>query len=205
MKGLHIFTAIAIATLLWGCSDDEPTYPTPVFKEVIAVVDDLSPATFSYYSDETSAPIGMVSQSSISGVDSGERVLIQYYTEIADTARRSVPISLKYAGKIVNGTATKAPMASILIAEPGQCEVISSWRSGRWLNMQLQLRYDGQPRGLTMVADSGTVGNDTIECYLLNPGNEIGDASVMRHTFASFDISGIISRQGQYIRIHEKN
>lgn len=194
----------AAALLLAACSDDDPT-PTPMQAlEIVTVLRPESPALLEMQRTDCSPKVTLEAPVSLpEGIAKDDRILIRYSAATADTAQRPVPIRLLGYSRIVGGEVRARTTYDISRLPAAQMKVVSCWRTGDYLNLQLLMRYDGTPRSFMLTADAATLEADTLRCYLYNTGQPVGENYVESRTYASFDIS-LVAQPGQAISVEAK-
>lgn len=123
----------------------------------------------------------------------GKRMFIRYTPE-SKKPYVSGPMTLLSAAT-VNQSATKIENISDY-PDWGRDKVYlyTVWRTGKYLNFNVSLTYDSEPRVFCIVADKSTLSNDYPDLYLVHIMKEPTDYHDRRY-YASFDISEIWDRE----------
>lgn len=195
-----------LTVLLFACDSDEPKYPTPY--KAIEIVTMLS-------NDEDGMQLELVGRNDNEGVilttnqhlttdiQPGRRVIIEFKAELNDTSKRPMPIQLKQIGLIPFDTIQAINIAEIATKNNPQLDIISTWRTGNFINIQTNIKYDGNNRSFSIVADKATIDNDTIECYLYNTNDKVSENYIDRHIYGSFYIGQLVNKlHTRYIKLY---
>jgi hypothetical protein len=193
---LSIISAIFIA-----CTDDNTAVMTDISSvEIVTVVSNNSDgALLQMQRSEKSEQIMLKASSALDAtLRKGERIIIEYTASPTDTALRPVPVTIKQFSAILFDTVRAInPLRKPEIL-PGQVSILSQWRTGDFINLQVLANYDGTPRSYSMFADGLTLSNDTVKFYIFNPGDEIIPEGVGRRSYGSFYIGNLgISNEQQ--------
>lgn len=209
MKKFH-FTATAIYTLLLslctllmtGCSDDAPEQPTPfVSLEIVTIVNPEPPALMLSQRTDASPVRTLRTDAGFSNAEAGQRILLYYKAAVADTVLDPVPVNIISAGAIPWGDVPALPLGEILPKAMSGFKILSTWRTGNYLNMQISYPTNAKNTTYTLVADRETLGQDTVVCYLSGQDMPAPGEYVDRRGYGSFDVSSILTRPGQSIKI----
>lgn len=187
-----------------ACSSDEPTQPTPVNRVDIVTLEESTPLA-KFVMDLPGASAGyktlVASEPLWEEVDKGTRLLVDYDAAVADTARTQVPIELNGFHIVLSPPLEPMPHDDIAALPSGEAEIISQWRTGEWINVQLSAAYAGARRAIAVAADESTFEDEVVKCYIFNPGEPVGPNSVGRNAYASFFIGDLGLRPDQKVEI----
>lgn len=120
-----------------------------------------------------------------------ERVLLQYYHtgNIDDTTRL---INVLQMASIINDTARPLALDSINTFENDPIKVNTAWRTGEYLNLNLQIEYNNRPHRLGLFRDTTQHTPDTLHLHIRHDSN--GDvAGYWKQAYASYRIPGVDS------------
>ncbi len=201
MRRLSFLLPLLIAVA--SCSSDEPAQPTPVNRVDIVTLEATSPvAKFILDLPGTSGKKVLVASEALGeDLEMDSRMLIEYEASAADTARSEVPIKLEYFSSVLTLPLDPVPHALIEELPSGEATLISQWRTGDWINVQLEAAYNGTQRAIAVAADESTLEDPVVECYIFNPGEPVGPNSVGRRAYASFSIADLNLRPDQKVSV----
>lgn len=185
--------------LLASCSD-EPVQPTPITAlEFATVVDPGIPALVEIQRTDFSEPVMLSAAGGLSyDYKAGDRIIIYYKAEVADTTLRPVPVTIMQDALVFQGNATDWGEDIRKLFTPAQTKVLSAWRTGDYLNMQVKIKYSGHARFLMLGAKKESLDTDTVRLFLFNLGKEVSDSSVYARSYASYNISEVVPRGKPY-------
>ena len=189
----RIIFLLPILALLAACSDDEPQQPTPVNRVDIVTLESNSPvARLILDAPGVSGQKVLVADVPLrEELEIGMRLLVDYDAAVADTVRAEVPVHINGYSEVLTAAVEPLPHEDILSLGAGEAEIVSKWRTGQWINVQMKVAYAGTPRGIGIAADESTLGEDEVKCYIYNPDEPIGPNSIGRTVYASFYIGGL--------------
>lgn len=119
-------------------------------------------------------------------VNEGQRILLQFYDkgEIDNTAKQ---IEVLNAASILNDTIKDIPLDSINATRNDILRINSAWRTGSYLNFNIQIEFYNRPHKLALYYDLQQAASDTLDVYLRHNNN--GDAlGYWTTTYASYYI-----------------
>lgn len=163
---------------------------------------------FSFRQIDDSPLVTLTSTASISGVEEGQRLSLRYIPESGE-AYTSGPVTLLSAAKITQGAVSTDWKEDYEAWNRDKVYVNSMWRSGQWLNLNIRLTYDKEPRTFLLAERPGgetqTASDGTADIWLVH----IMASETERHDRAylsSFDIGAIWNRPGlREMRVHVAN
>lgn len=203
MKKLLYLALLTLTAVLPGCSEDEPSQPTPLSGMEIMTIIDNNPLLLEMQRRSDASPIQMSTSQRLSDdLPAGTRIVVVYRAEVADTSLRPVPITVSQVGVIPFDTIQALSKAQIQTLPPARTEVLSQWVTGNFINFQALLNFDGEPRGFTLVADKTTLQADTLQLYMTCTGPEPSSNFVERRTYGSFFTGKVFSRPDRPFKIH---
>lgn len=192
-QNVGIFLLMSLVLLFVECGRDDVDYPTDYrYVEILTVLKNDKGMILEKVGVNDEETIKMTTNQWVDAdLERGRRVIAEYSVEADKLNQRPMPIKLHQMGYIQFDTVKYQPKSVI---ENGSCpkiEIISLWRTGRFINLQSEVGYDGKSQLYTIVADKMTAGQAIVECYLQNKGELVGDNSIYRHSYASFYIGEI--------------
>lgn len=122
----------------------------------------------------------------------GERLLLAYRTnkQAPYTSGFITPIGYSL---ITNDTLTAGYISNVTDWNRDPVYLTSVWMSQHYLNIRARLPYDTQPRLLTVMVDSLTIGDDYPDCYLIHRLEEPIN-TFDRSYYMSFDVKALLDR-----------
>ncbi len=157
-------------------------------------------AVFEYLGRGDSAAISLQSRVSVSDIKTHERVLLRY--EFADKSTGSTrDINVYGCNGIISDSLRQSQAAPDSLPRH-EVKLRSVWRTGEFINLHCQVEYTSKARTFMLVADAGTLADDTVQCYLVHDlRGERG--TFWRDCYASFNV-GALWRKDTFrcLRIH---
>ncbi len=134
----------------------------------------------------------------------GKRMLIRYVPE-SKKPYTSGTITLQSASTVNQSPTLIKSMNEYTDWARDRVYLYSVWRTGSYLNFNVSLTYDKEPRIFCIVADETTLENDYPDLYLVHIMANVTDYHDRRY-YASFDISKIWERDNvNGVRLHVAN
>jgi len=125
-------------------------------------------AVFEYLGHGDTAAIKLQSTVAIStGITANQRVLLRY--EFADRSSHASTRNVTVYGcyNIISDS-LRYSTAKVSDYPMHEMKLRSLWRTGQYINMHAQVEYTGEARMLVLAADSTTLNQDTVHCYLMH-------------------------------------
>ncbi len=203
-KLIYTLLCCLVLAVLPSCSGDDTPQPTPVsftdFATVVASGEGLG-TLLDIQRTPSSPVVRLSSTQTLEGAKAGQRIVVYWQASPADTVLRPVPAVIRSAAAIPSGTVKGYSLDEIRRMSHISYKVLSAARVGDYLNMQLTVQSNARDTRFTMVADEATLGQETVDCYLVGENLPDDGAYVNRRTYASFDVSEIMPRPGQQVRL----
>ena len=184
---------ITFGFLTASCSKDEPSVPNEFFMDIATFVSSTENGvvvTVQGEGDSQPATISFPNQRITTDLKPGTRVLIAYRPNngipyITDTGTL-YGMWYVYNGKITFGTKEST---GLWMTMPQN--ILSVWRTGKWLNFQAECTYvNDKPTAYELVVDETTLGNPYPQVHLIYTADKGPDAQTQEF-YASFDISEV--------------
>jgi len=201
------FMLIALACLL-ACSDDEPISAADTdyrYDIVTYQGQNDTGALFECVGRDDSGSVVLQSAVNLSGeANVNQRVMLRYdYTDAANPPQaksiRNINVYGCYA--IISDTVRRS--ANALADYPmHQVKLRSMWRTGNYINLHAQVEYTDAARTFMLLADSATLDDDTVHCYLVHDlrGQQ---GTFWRDCYASFYVGALWHKTSCHtLRIH---
>ena len=198
-----LLCCLALA-LMSSCGSDDTPQPTPVsftdFATVVASGDGQG-TQLDIQRTPSSPMVRLSSSQTLEGAKVGQRIVAYWQANPADTVLRPVPAVIRSAAAIPSGTVRGHSLDEIRRMSHVCYKVLSATRVGDYLNMQLTVQSNARDTRFTMVADEATLGQGTVDCYLVGENLPEDGAYVNRRAYASFDVSGIAPQPDRQVRL----
>lgn len=134
----------------------------------------------------------------------GKRMFIRYIPE-SNKPYTSGLVTLLSASTVNQSSTKIESIAEYPDWNRDKVYLYSVWRTGEYLNFNVSITYDSEPRVFCIVADESTVTTSYPDLYLVHIMKEVTDYHDRRY-YASFDISEIWSRNDVLgVRLHVAN
>lgn len=134
----------------------------------------------------------------------GKRMFIRYTPE-SKMPYTSGEITLLSASTVNQSTTKIESITDYPEWARDKVYLYSVWRTGKYLNFNVSLTYDSEPRVFCIVADESTLSNPYPDLYLVHIMKEPTDYHDRRY-YASFDISEIWNRDNiSGVKLHVSN
>ena len=193
MKLHHLAISLIAALLaLSSCDKDEDidrAYTDYRYDIVTFLGQNATGAVFEYLGHGDSASVRLQSRVALSEeVKANQRVLLRY-DFVDNTASDNRNINVYSCSGIVSDSLrqTGASPDSLPMHE---VKLRSLWRTGEFINLHCQVEYINTARTFMLVADSQTLSNDTVNCYLVHDlRGERG--TFWRDCYASFNVGAL--------------
>lgn len=188
MKKISAYFLALLA--LTACNGNDEPDPDPVVSNIVtyeATTDDGSVSTFSFQAIDDS-PLITISANwkAPETLKPGTRLLAYYSTS---NPGESGPVELKQLVEIPGGEPIDTTAIASLSGEP--VSVTALWRSGRYLNLNAAIYFTGKASKISLLVDQSTLGQPTVESYLLiagDPNGPVAETPVSRMLVASWNI-----------------
>ena len=158
-------------------------------------------AVFEYLGRDDSTAVKLQSRVDVSkDVKTRQRVLLRYdFVDAVPAASRDIDV---FGCSAIFSDSLRLSPTSPDSLPRHQVKLRSLWRTGEFLNLHCQVEYTDKARTLMLVADSETLENDTVHCYLLHDlRGERG--TFWRDCYASFNVGALWKRPYvKCMRIH---
>lgn len=206
-KTVGCYLAI-FALLLMNCACDSDDNITPTdYKalEIMTLINTPDGLDFELQRSEDSEIIRIETDQQLADTTlvDGTRMLVYYKTQLCDTSLRPMPARILQLGYVAFDTVRAKSINEIAMLPPSQLEVISRWRTGKYLNLRSEIEYDGNSRSFSIVADQSTLNNSQIDCYIYNTGSPVSENSIDRRAYGSFFLGDLWDMpQLQRIRVY---
>ena len=145
-------------------------------------------AVFEYLGRGDSAAVKLQSTVTVSDVKTHQRVLLRYdFADHATGTERSINV---YGCSAIISDSLRQSTATPDSLPRHQVKLRSLWRTGEFINLHCQVEYTSKARTFMLVADGNTLGNDTVDCYLVHDlrGEQ---ATFWRDCYASFNVGAL--------------
>ncbi len=193
MKLHHLAISLIAALLaLSSCDKDEDidrAYTDYRYDIVTFLGQNATGAVFEYLGHGDSASVRLQSRVGLNDeVKANQRVLLRY-DFVDNTASDNRNINVYSCSGIVSDSLrqTGASPDSLPMHE---VKLRSLWRTGEFINLHCQVEYINTARTFMLVADSQTLSNDTVNCYLVHDlRGERG--TFWRDCYASFNVGAL--------------
>ena len=173
---LYVITIAIYAIVMTGCTKlDDSIKPYPYYADIVSC--DVQPDSTLHFEQilaNDQGSITLVPDPSMSyKVAQGKRVLLQFYQldSIDATTKRIEVIQLS---PILSDTVRPLPIDSIDKMKNDILKISTAWRTGDYLNLNLQIEYNNIPHRLGFYYDPVQQNPDTLDVYLRHDNN--GDA-----------------------------
>lgn len=173
---LYVITIAIYAIVMTGCTKlDDSIKPYPYYADIVSC--DVQPDSTLHFEQilaNDQGSITLVPDPSMSyKVAQGKRVLLQFYQldSIDATTKRIEVIQLS---PILSDTVRPLPIDSIDKMKNDILKISTAWRTGDYLNLNLQIEYNNISHRLGFFYDPEQQNPDTLDVYLRHDNN--GDA-----------------------------
>lgn len=173
---LYVITIAIYAIVMSGCTKlDDSIKPYPYYADIVSC--DVQPDSTLHFEQilaNDQGSITLVPDPSMSyKVAQGKRVLLQFYQldSIDATTKRIEVIQLS---PILSDTVRPLPIDSIDKMKNDILKISTAWRTGDYLNLNLQIEYNNISHRLGFFYDPVQQNPDTLDVYLRHDNN--GDA-----------------------------
>lgn len=206
MKRLRDLTILLLTALmtLTACDKQEDidrAYTDYRYDIVTYLGQNGTGAVFEYLGHGDSASVKLQSSVDVSkDVKTHHRVLLRYNYADA-TPGTSRDINVYSCSNIFSDSLRQTDVTPDSLPRH-QMKLRSLWRTGEFLNLHGQVEYTNKARTLMLVADAGTLDQDTVHCYLLHDlrGER---ATFWRDFYASFNVGALWKRPSvKCMRVH---
>lgn len=197
MKTLRLLPILLLAVLvaLVSCDKQEDidrAYTDYRYDIVTYLGENGTGAVFEYLGHGDSAAVKLQSRMTVSDVKTHHRVLLRY--DFADKATTGAERNINVYGcsGIFSDSLRQTSVAPDSLPRH-EMKLRSLWRTGEFINLHCQVEYTSKARTMMLVADAGTLDNDTVTCYLVHDlRGEQG--TFWRDCYASFNVGALWHR-----------
>ncbi|MDE6300921.1 MAG: hypothetical protein K2M19_04325 [Muribaculaceae bacterium] len=193
-----LLSAVLI-TSLGACSSlTDKNEPLPSLFSVFATLESHSKtgAVFTVQSAPDAEPVTLTTNADLQaeGLEAGKRYIIIYANGDANDPYIPGAIDLKNVLKVANGNVQIATKQEIMALQGVEYSVVSMFRTGTYINVQLDIPSTSTPEVFNIYADRATLGNPLPDLYLIYQVNSTG----LSHTtaFGSFNIAEVWNERG---------
>lgn len=187
----------ALSIIIYACKKDDEPYPIKYEAvDLVTVIhnDTRKGIELELQRSDKSEKYRMQAPQYIdTTIPCGQRVLASYEAELSDTAKRPMPILLTGMAMIPFDTIRTKPIKEIESLPSPQLSILSCWKSGNFINFQVELQYDGNSRSFSMIADETTIGKNQLDCFLYNTGESVSENFIDTRNYGSFFVGDILS------------
>lgn len=186
---IYIITIALLALATTGCEkNDNGIEQYPYNLDIVSC--NIQPDSTLYFDQILPADRGTVTlipnPAVAYKVREGQRILLQFYDK-GNIDNSSKQIEIISASSILNGTIKNIPLDSINATKNDLVRINSAWRTGEYLNLNVQIEYYNRPHKLALYYDLDQPQTDTLDVYLRHDNN--GDAmGYWAQTYASYYI-----------------
>ncbi len=188
---------LAMCMIMLSCKEDTEPYPTKYWAvDLVTFIrnDDRNGISVELQRTDKAEKYRMNAPQYIDTIiPRGRRVLVSYEAELADTSKRPMPILLTGMSLIPFDTIRPMPIEEIGRLHKPQINVLSCWKSGKFVNFQVELQSDGNERSFSIVADASTISSSRLDCYLYNTGEPVGENYIDSRDYGSFFAGEVIN------------
>lgn len=187
---------MAIVLCLASCDKQEDidrAYTDYRYDIVTYLGQNATGAVFEYIGHGDSASIKLQSRVDVSeDAKVNERVLLRYdYADTREGGMRDIDVFscsgiISDSLRVTNSSPDSLPRHAVKLR--------SLWRTGDFINLHCQVEYTNQSRTFMLVVDGSTIGQDTVDCYLVHDlmGKE---GTFWRDCYASFNVGALWHRK----------
>ena len=197
-KNFRFVVLLVLFCIFFACCKDEEPYPVKyqAVDLVTFIANDMYQGiTLELKRSDKSEKYRMKAPQYIDTIiPRGRRVLVSYEAEMADTVKRPMPILLTGLAMIPFDTVCPKSIEEIKKLPLPQLSVLSCWKSGDFINFQVELQYDGNSRSFSLVADENTIGKQQLDCYLYNMGKPVSENFIDTRNYGSFFAGDFLSK-----------
>lgn len=149
-------------------------------------------AVFEYLGHGDSASVMLQSTVDVSkDAKVNERVLLRYdFADQKTGATRDIDV---FGCSSIISDSLRTTKTSPDSLPRHQVKLRSLWRTGEFINLHCQVEYTKEARSFMLVVDDKTIGNDTVDCYLVHDlrGQQ---GTFWRDCYASFNVGALWHR-----------
>lgn len=213
MKGRWIYILLTViaatmAVLAASCNDDDEYYQYGDFRfDMVTYVghdEAMGGDAYINYPPGDIQPVMLIDpqsavSSSSASLKSGSRVLLNYIID-SHNSDGSLSVTPRSYTRAISDTLRYIPSLSSMAMD--SISLNSIWRTSQYINIYCRVKYTYTARQMALVADYGTLHDDTVHCYLMH--NMMGvPAYFWRRCYMSFDISSVWNLQScNTVRLH---
>lgn len=192
-KVIPAFIAALLSLGLGACSSLTSNDELPSLFSVFATLESHSKtgAVFTVQSAPDAEPVTLTTTANLEaeGLETGQRYIIIYSN--GDTYDAYIPgaIDLKNVLKVANGNVRIASKEEIKALQGSEYQVVSVFRTGTYINVQLEVYSTATPTDFNIYADRATLNTPNPELYLVY---NVPSTGLSRTTaFGSFNIAEV--------------
>lgn len=200
MKKLHLLLPVIMvsimAAMLASCDDGKPSDEFVLYDIACLESTGSNGSTFTLCKPGNNNVVTLKSPQAVDTnyVKPGQRLLIRYVPDNG-IAYTSGSIALKGYGTVINGKLNLDTDTVPSDWDKTPVYIMSCWRSGSYLNMQLKLPYDNTPRKFDLMIPFDQLLEEYPDIYLVH-ALEADVNTFERSYYASFDISYLLNSTG---------
>lgn len=193
MRFFNAIILISIVLFINSCNNDDVNYPTNHrFVDIVTVIKNNKGMKLEKVALNDQGVTTLITNQWVDAyLAKGRRVIVEYEVSDENITLNPMPVNLIQIGLIAFDTIKYAQYREIELMERPKAKLVSAWRTGDFINLQTELKYDGNNQMLSILADESTKGKSIVECYLYNKGEIVGENSIDRHTYCSYYIGDV--------------